>query len=369
MFELKSFNRGGSLKATTVAAMLLLPSLAAAQSACESYTVKDGDSLAQIAFSAYGSYDYQIIFNANRNSLSGNPNDLDPGLTLQIPCEDGRLTADAKFLEVVEEQEKIAAAKPKNKTYEPDIKVLLASGWAPYTDESLSGGGFLTRLATTALNRAGNDRPYELGWVNDDSSHLTTLMPLGAFDIAVAWTVPDCDKNPDLMGEDSQRRCYDFYHTVPLYESIIGYYTRPDSKYADAKTLADFSGAKFCRMKGYFTNDLEEAGLVEPLITLVRPTGADECIKAVADGTADVTGMAVQQALGAIAATGLEAEVDDTSVTYLTTIRILAHKSNPFALQYVAMLDAGLNEMRETGEWYDIVSSTLAEYNEKIATN
>jgi hypothetical protein len=357
------------LLATATTLAFLCPAGAWAQSACESYTVKDGDSLALIAFSAYRSYDYQIIFNANRNLLAGNPNDLDPGTVLQIPCEDGRLTADTQFLDVVEEQEKIAAAKPKKSVYEPDIKILLASGWAPYTDDSLSGGGFLTRLATTALNRAGNDRPYELGWVNDDSSHLTTLMPLGAFDIAVAWTVPDCDKNPDLMGEDSKRRCYDYYHTVPLYESIIGYYTRPDSDYADAKTLADFSGARFCRMKGYFTNDLEEAGLVDPLITLVRPTSAEDCIKAVADGTADVTGMAVQQALGAISATGLEAEVDDTSVTYLTTIRILAHKSNPFALQYIAMLDAGLNEMRETGEWYDVVSSTLAEYNKVIATN
>ena len=46
-----------------------------------------------IAQAAYGSYDYQIIFNANRNTVAANPNALDPGTVLVLPCEDGRLTA------------------------------------------------------------------------------------------------------------------------------------------------------------------------------------------------------------------------------------------------------------------------------------
>ena len=77
------------------ALMLVLPGVAAAQEACTTYTVKDGDTLGDIAMSAYGSYNYQMIFNANRQAIGANPTNLPPGLELILPCEDGRLTADS----------------------------------------------------------------------------------------------------------------------------------------------------------------------------------------------------------------------------------------------------------------------------------
>lgn len=357
--------------AAAIAATLgFMASAAHAQQACSEYVVQSGDTLGSIAKAAYGSFDYQIIFNANRNRIVGDPNSLEEGTALQIPCEDGRLTADSEFSEVNKQQEEIAKARPQSAVYAPDVRFLVGDDWAPYTVSTLDGGGFALKLATTALQRGGNQRGHEIGWVNDISSHLYTLMPQGAYDVAVAWVVPDCAKNPDLMGENSLYRCNEFYATQPVYESVVGYYTRPDSEYADARSIADYSGAVFCRMEGFFTNDLEEAGLVEPLIKLHRPLHAEDCIKAVMDGTADATGMAVQQAVGAIASAGADGQVvQNLNFTHLSSIRFLAHKSNPWALQYVAMLNNGLLEMRETGEWYDIVSSTLAEYRQLVETN
>ena len=54
------------------AAIISLPVLAAAQEACTTYTVKDGDTLGSIAQAAYGTFDYQMIFNANRDALAAN---------------------------------------------------------------------------------------------------------------------------------------------------------------------------------------------------------------------------------------------------------------------------------------------------------
>jgi len=342
---------------------IFLPSDAQAQEACAPYTVQQGDSLAAIAQAAYGTRDYQIIFNANRDVIIGNPNNLEAGIVLNLPCADGRLTATSEFNEVVRrEQERAQSNAPRN-VYEPPLRLLAGNDWAPYTDESLTGGGVLMRLTATALHRAGNSREYNSGWVNDFNSHLYTLLPAGAYDIAVAWVVPDCSKNPDVMGEDSLYRCNGFYASQPLYESVVGYYTLPDSKYANAQSIEELEGAVFCRMEGFFTNDLEEAGLVAPKIELLRPRTPEECIEAVMNGTAHATGMAIQQANGAIAKLGLENEVvQNENITHLSTIRLLAHKSNPFGLQYISMLNNGLNEMRQSGEWYDIVSSSLAEY-------
>ena len=59
------------------AAALLMPVAAQAQEACSAYSVKTGDSLGSIAKAAYDTFDYQQIFNSNRNLIS-NPNTPKP---------------------------------------------------------------------------------------------------------------------------------------------------------------------------------------------------------------------------------------------------------------------------------------------------
>ncbi len=41
----------------------------------------------------------------------------------------------------------------------------------------------------------------------------------------------------------------------------------------------------------------------------------------------------------------------------------LTSKNNPRGPEYIAMLNAGITEMRESGEWYDILATGLAEFN------
>lgn len=352
---------------TALTATFVLPVAAAAQEACSQYTVKTGDSLGSIAEVAYGSYDYQIIFNANRDAIGSNPNDVAEGTVLQIPCKDGRLTEDASHEEVIEEQEQIAEARPESNVYAPAIRIVTGNNWAPFADESLTGGGFVVRLASTALNRGGNDREYNISFVDDWGAHLDTLLPLNAYDISLAWYIPDCTKL-ELLSEASQRRCTEFDASVPVYEPVVGYFTLPGNEYAGAKEMADFRGSRFCRMEGYFTNDLEEAGLIGDAIELVRPVKPSECIEAVLNGTADVAGMEIQSAVDAMNSMGLEGNevVENTNVTTINTLRFITHKTNPYGRQYIAMFNRGLNEMRETGEWYAIISSSLAEHNERM---
>ena len=46
------------------------------------------------------------------------------------------------------------------------------------------------------------------------------------------------------------------------------------------------------------------------------------------------------------------------------THHFVTSRSNKRGLEYIAMLNRGLAEMRESGEWYDIVATGLAEYND-----
>ena len=345
---------------TSALVATFISSGAFAQEACSAYTVKPGDTLGSIAEAAFGSFDYQQIFNANRNVIT-NPNDVEEGTLLQIPCEDGSLAGGVSSQELIQQQENIQATRAKtSNVYQPPLKLVSGNGWAPFTGEALEGGGMLVRLATTAMNRGGNDRDYSLSFIDDWGSHMETLLPIGAFDVSIAWYIPDCTKF-DLLSEGMQKRCTELDASLPIYESVVAFYTAPDSKYADARNYSDYAGARICRPEGWYTFDLEEQGLVPPVIDMIQPAQPVDCFEAIMNGEADVTPMEIESAQSEI--NGLNAADKFVQNPYLTNVLSLSfvtHKTNPRGRVYLALLNRGLTEMRESGEWY---SDSLARAN------
>ncbi|WP_152612685.1 LysM peptidoglycan-binding domain-containing protein [Leisingera sp. ANG-M7] len=350
--------------ATTVSAALFISTSAAAQEACAPYTVQDGDSLGSIAQAAYGSFDYQMIFNANRNAIA-NPNSLEAGTVLQIPCEDGRLTADSDVTEIIAQEEEKQAKRAKSSIYEPPIKMVSGNGWEPFTGESLKGGGMLVRLATTALNRGGNDREYNLSFVDDWKAHFDTLLPLGAFDVSIAWYKPADCSNLENTDADTKYRCTQLNFSLPIYESVSAHWTMADNPYANIKDYADYAGAKICRPEGWSLAELSGEGLVEPVISLVHPSSAVECIRKLVSGEADMALLDLEAGDAAVREVAeAEGKVQlNSNLSQLQAIHFVTHKTNPRGRVYLTLLNKGLNEMRESGEWYAIIADSLAEFN------
>ena len=346
------------------AAALTLPVAAAAQEACTVYTVKQGDTLGVIAETAYGSFDYQQIFNANRNQIT-NPNSIEVGTVLQLPCADGSLPNAASAQEIIAQQEARQASTARtSSSFEPPIKIVSANGWEPYVGERFNGGGMMMRIATTALNRGGNSRDYNVSFVDDWGAHLTTLLPLGAFDISIAWYIPDCSK-VDQLSPGMQIRCTEYDATLPVYETVVGHFTAPDNQYANVRAFGDYAGARICRPEGFFTHDLEEQGLFEPVVTMVRPRTTDECFALMRSGEVDVVPLELETVALARAdfAIGEDEMIQNPYLSSLISMSFVAHKTNPRGKVYIAMFNRGLTEMRETGEWYAIISDSLAEFN------
>ena len=162
------------------------------------------------------------------------------------------------------------------------------------------------------------------------------------------------------------RRCNDFLSSVPVFEPVVAYYARAGSEWAGATSFEDLRGARVCRMDGYFTHDFEEEGIANDL-PWVRPTLPSECIEAVLVGNADVAGMELQSGTEAITKLGVAEEVIEIpSLAKVLALTFITHKSNPFGRQYIVLLNRGLNEMRQTGEWYAVVSSALTEHNQML---
>ncbi|EEE35589.1 LysM domain protein [Rhodobacteraceae bacterium KLH11] len=340
---------------------------AAAQEACSNYSVSDGDTLATISIAAYGTSNYQPIFNANRDNIT-NPNDLNPGLVLALPCEDGSLPNGQSARELIANQEARYADSTTTNIYEPPIRMVVGDNWAPFAEQEMADGGMLSRLASTAMRRGGNNRDYSISFVDDWASHLSTLLPLGAFDVSLGWYMPDCSNKSYEWGENTTMRCTEFEITVPVYDSVISFFTLAESEYASAQSFEDFYGASVCRTGGWFTFDLEEVGLVAPNITMMQPRTSVECMEALLNGTTDVVSFEVELAADILAEMGVAPNevVENNYLNNILSLHFYAHKSNPHARKYVALLNRGLIEMRESGEWYAIVSDTLREQNERM---
>jgi len=350
-----------------IVAAWILGTAATAQEACKSYVVKEGDTLGSISLTAYGKLDYQLLFNVNVDVLRSNVASLPAGLELQIPCADGRLSETQTIAPLVESAKDSAAATTGQSTYKPTIRLVTGGDWYPFADEGLTGGGFLIRLVSTALQRAGNDNPYAIGWVDDWSSHQTTLLPASAYDISVAWYQPDC-RSLDTMSAMTQDLCLNYLFSDAFYDAVFGFIALKGGPFEDAKVFADLKGARICRPEGYSFHDLDAEGLMEPVVTITIPATTAECFNGLVDGTFDIVTVESQLAGAAIQELGIgDKVVENPRITSIQAIAAMAYKSNPRALEYLTYINRGLAEMRDSGEWDTIIASSLKEANDKQA--
>ncbi|MGB3146921.1 MAG: transporter substrate-binding domain-containing protein, partial [Paracoccaceae bacterium] len=124
----------------------------------------------------------------------------------------------------------------------------------------------------------------------------------------------------------------------------------------------DYAGARVCRPEGWSLSDLTGEGLVEPVITLVQPPTARECVEALVKGEVDMASLDIETGGASVAEVPEAAGIvqPNPNLSKLQTIHFVTHKTNPRGRVYLAMLNKGLNEMRESGEWYAIIADSLA---------
>src|SRR5262245_36308462 len=137
-----SFRRLSMLSAIVLTSIgVTLPSPSRAQTCGTEYTIKEGETLAQIAARVYGNpTQWTIIFYANQDRLGTNVSLLVPGFTLRIPCVGG-----------AQQAQPLPPIATPARTQAPSeaaiiisslvrrIEFLTADGFAPYTGRSLEG--------------------------------------------------------------------------------------------------------------------------------------------------------------------------------------------------------------------------------------
>ena len=218
---------------------------------CSTYTVGRGDTLRLIAESAYGSRDQSpIIYNANRSVVGSNPNAIEVGMVLTIPCADGSMPSDEPEEEaeaVVEasasapepEPEEEAPAKPvasnvvaTPKTEEPAaepaeapaqtasapaamsapvfgaIRLLGIADMPPFSMTEPPAYGFATQIMNSAYLRSVGKDDFTFEFLPGRLNALNAVSDGQGTMVGFPWMRPDCE-GEDLT-EETSRLCEDF---------------------------------------------------------------------------------------------------------------------------------------------------------------
>ena len=393
-------------------AAFLTGGAAQAQEACTTYTVAAGDNLRYIARAAYGDADlFRVIYGANIALIGQKADLIEIGAKLVIPCDpaapataaaqpaaasegassglateiidpgkqplevivdlpvegaatDAVPTEEAPVVVAAATPEATPAATPESTpetaaTGIAPVRMVTGNGYAPFADEMLPGGGMFTQLVEMAIFRADPAIPYNMTFVNDWQAHLDALLPSGAYDLSFPWIKPDCS-GTTMLSPGDQQRCDDFVFSAPFYEIVDGFFALNDSPLAQTSSIADFEGKRICRPEGYTTGVLDSLGLSATKIELSQPFEMTDCFEALAAGKVDLVSIDAEVGDSAIAQLGMAGTfTQNPHLMSLQSLHVIAHKSNPRAMEMIVQLDSGLVEMYESGEWYEIVSSAL----------
>jgi len=342
-----------------------------AQTCGTDYTIKEGETLAQIAARIYGNpTQWTVIFYANQDRLGTNESLLVPGLALRLPCIGGSpqsqplpqiATTPAQSQSTSESAFVISSLLRR-------IEFLTADGFPPYTGRSLEGGGMLTQVISSSMGlikeEAKGRFDYGISWVNDWAAHLNPLLLTHAFDLGFPWARPDCEGGINL-DQSSQFRCQKFFFSDPLYEAITSLFVRANSRIKSLRN-DEITGTTLCRPSGYPIHELDQSGrnwVKEGKITLIRPPTIDECFRLLDSGTVDGVVEAELTGRASIASLGLgdRVRIIDQPVA-LTTYHVLISKTHPHARTILYYMNSSLTKLRESGEYDRIIERHLARF-------
>ena len=153
----------------------------------EPYTIVRGDSLSAIAQRAYrNAASFQLLYSVNSNTIGPNPSFIQEGAILNIPCLDNVSPSTANT-SVLRPAATTGALPPPQQR---QIRFVVGTDWAPFTNEDQTQGGMITEVANVAMSLADGKPSYKIDFVNDWGAHLQPLISDHAYDFSLVWFRP-----------------------------------------------------------------------------------------------------------------------------------------------------------------------------------
>jgi len=316
---------------------------AKSEEACDVYSVAPGDTLRLISEQYYGARNLSpIIYGANAEIVGENPNTIEIGMVLDIPCRDGMtIPVSYSFIEL-------------DQTTQQDTSpyFLARTGSTPFIDTS--NLGVIPAVLASALRNGGFPDTLNIIQPTQNMALLEQASAREAL-LSFPWIKPDCTASASQSWH-SIDICEQYTFSNPLYEITLGLFTKKNGALAHASSSQDFKNSRLCMSEFYEGSLPADISQVQSgtVFTQITSTNAD-CIEGLIQGRFDVImsdyqTMKTQQ--GALIS-------DIPAFAHSTTLHAIAHNSNPQAMATLEMVNLGLVRILETGEWFEIVSRNL----------
>lgn len=365
--------------ATLAAGLLAASALTAqAQQTCGgTYKVRPGDSLSLIADKLYKDVgQWTVIYRSNIDVIS-KPDSIRVGQVYRLPCIGGlpaglpdgqpysgpQQTGDTVVAAVVpgdtavqsREERQRSAAKRQRDT----VRLLASDEFRPFTNRLQLSSGLISDIVNRAFVNADGIGEHQFYWVNDRAVHLDPMVSEGMVDVAFPWTKPDCTATPGLD------LCTDYVFSEPMFEMLEVLFTdrQSDVRYTGEQDLADM---RVCAPLGYHSaarsGNTGVSYLAKAGARLQQPPSAEDCFERLVSGSADAVVM--NEFTGRVVLKDMD--LDDRIELQLgrplaiVGLHAVAHRSNPDAAQIITSFNAGLEKMRQSGEYVGVIDKHMS---------
>jgi hypothetical protein len=297
-----------------------------------------------------------------------NINARPPGWTRHVAADPSRLLPKAQLAELAQVQ-RPQAALPVSTPVEAVTALahkakirLLATRWAPLTDEHLPDGGLITALLSSSLSTAAAPRSeIDLRWSKSATTPIQSLLGDSSIDIAFPWEGADCDRPNDLI-EASAVLCDNALFTDPLLQVVIGLFTLSDSSFKFDTDDSVF-GKSICIPSHRDVSAFNARGrnwLSEKRVVLVRAATLLDCVSMVQGREADAfvaTDLEGQYVLGRL---GL-GSMFRMAVRPLGTqgVHAIVSRENAHGLELIGAVNRRLKELKRTEAYAAIIRQHL----------
>lgn len=336
-----------SLVLLGLSALLSTGGSAHAAENCGTYGVIPGDTLRLISERYYGQREFsQAIYEANLEEIGENPNEIEIGMALAIPCRENMLTPEPSALLAHIDSEASASE-------DWVLRFLANSENTPFVNQDNSG--VIPDILTASLRSGGYHGTLDFARPSGITEVLQASTEPGPI-LSFPWAMPNCS-DPTALSPQSVYLCDNYSFSEPLYEITLGMFISLDKSLAAEDAASSFEGKSICVTQFHTSDLLYQNGITAANAHIVLSADFESCLSGLETGEFDAI-VADYQSFDSVMPLSIGL-MDIPAFAQKSTLHAIAYRQNPDALEALAMANLGLKQILKSGEWFGIVNHNL----------
>jgi hypothetical protein len=233
-------------------------------------------------------------------------------------------------------------------------------GRAPLAEPQLPAGGLIPELLRSSLSKASLGRSeIELRWAT--AAPVKSLLSDDSIDISLPWDGADCER-PNELVQSSAVLCDNALYSDPIFEVVVGLFTRADSKFTFA-TDDSILGKSICVSGDQDVSPLNRQGrdwISQKRVNAVRKPTLVDCASAVQALEADAFVASDLEGRYVLDRLGLSRDFRMLERPLgIRGVHVVAAREHVQASELISAVNRGLKELKETDAYAAIVRNHL----------